>query len=164
MIKNFDQFLNESYKSIGLGEPVQYSPGITYEISQRMIKINKNDYGLSKEEMIENIVDNTSLVAGEIYFDETEFILTGTTENGNVIYVEQNGEFDGYGGPYDPKMSKPKVLVNGKDVLNAILDLYSKYDGETYNGDTYPDMTRLDIYGYGLNKSETFFTSKRYGL
>jgi hypothetical protein len=117
-------------------------------------------------DVAESIVRALRLKEGEIYWDDDEFVVSGITESGNVIYLQQNGEYDMYGGPYHPKMQKPEIKVNGKDFSEEVIKELTYYQ-ET--GDSkYPDISDVESYGALLNKSpqaiQTHFTSKKYGL
>ena len=68
----------------------------------------------SEEDHAKYIIHELKLKSGEIYFDGSYFEVTGITKGNNHITITQDGEFNMYGGPYEPKMSKPIVLVNGK--------------------------------------------------
>ena len=159
MIKSFHQFINESYKTIGLSEPKVFSDTITYDGDLRWFT---QEYQRDAKSAIEDIVKNLKLTSGEIFFDGDEFLVSGTTENGNIIYIEQYGEFSKYGGIYDPKMEKPTVKVNGTDIYPIIWEIFdTMYD---LDKDEIPDMTRVDVYGYVMNKDRNFFLGKKYGI
>jgi hypothetical protein len=51
-----------------------------------------------------------------------------------------------YGGPYEPKMSKPIVLVNGKDVYEQVRKEF-EYSGWLDHDSNEVDVTRADIWG-----------------
>jgi hypothetical protein len=54
-----------------------------------------------------------------------------------------------YGGPYEPKMSKPTILVNGKDMYEQVRKEFEDYGWIGYGTDEI-DVTRADIWGYLL--------------
>ena len=159
MLKNFDEFLNESYKPLGLGEPQELSPGIFYDGDWEYFAEATGD---SVKELVEGHVSEIELVSGELFQEREEFAISGVTKNGNVIYIEQHGEYDMYGGPYYPKMEKPTIKINGKDLDVKVIEEEFKKEGIDCN--RFPDMTLTYIYGHMMNKSETWFTSKRFGL
>ena len=70
----------------------------------------------SEEDHAECIVDELNLRSGGIHFSGDYFEITGITRNNKHITIAQEGEFDMYGGPYEPKMSKPIIVLNGKDI------------------------------------------------
>jgi uncharacterized protein with PhoU and TrkA domain len=101
----------------------------------------------SVEEQAEMIVDDLSLKNGEIYFDEDEFNIEGITKQGKHIIVIQNGEFDMYGGPYEPKMRKPIIEIEGEDIYKQVRKCFEDYgwfDSEVREF----DVTRTDIWGH----------------
>ena len=101
----------------------------------------------SIEEQAEMIVDDLSLNGGEIYFDGDEFFVEGTTKQGNHIKVIQNGEFDMYGGPYEPKMKKPTIEFNKDNIYEQVRKCFEDYgwfDSETREF----DVSRTDIWGH----------------
>jgi len=152
--------LDESYKPIGLPEEQVYKLGVLFYISPGMVKINKQDHGMEAGEIIEYIVDSTKMKEGEIYIVEDEFIVSGVDEAGNIFYAEQQGEFDQYGGPYQPKMEKPVFIFNGKDVSQDVLKILQEFFVGTEN----PDITNIEAWGYLIRKNRGFFSAKKYGL
>ena len=101
----------------------------------------------SEEGAAECIVDELNLQSGQIFFGGEFFEVIGKTKNGKSIYISQDGEFDMYGGPYEPKMSKPTIALNGKDIYDQVrkcFDDYGWFDSETEE----LDVTRIDIWGY----------------
>jgi hypothetical protein len=101
----------------------------------------------SIEEQAEMIVGDLSLKSGEIYFDGDEFFVEGTTTQGNHIKVIQNGEFDMYGGPYEPKMEKPTIEFNKDNIYEQVRKCFEDYgwfDSETREF----DVSRTDIWGH----------------
>ena len=101
----------------------------------------------SIEEQAEMIVGDLSLKSGEIYFDGDEFFVEGTTKQGNHIKVIQNGEFDMYGGPYEPKMKKPTIEFNKDNIYEQVRKCFENYgwfDSETREF----DVSRTDIWGH----------------
>lgn len=159
MLKNFQDFLNENYKSLGLGEPKELSPGIFYDGDWEYFAVEAN---MSIEELVESHVDQLGLVSGELFQEKREFAISGVTKNGNVIFIEQYGEFDMYGGPYSPKMEKPTIKINGADLDIRVIEEEFKKEGIDWN--RFPDMTLTYAYGYVMNKSKVWFTSKKFGL
>jgi hypothetical protein len=115
---------------------------IEYDISSSV-----NEGFDSEEDHAECIGNELNLRSGEIFFGGKFFEVIGKTKNGKSIYISQDGEFDMYGGPYEPKMSKPTIALNGKDIYDQVrkcFDDYGWFDHETEE----LDVTRLDIWGY----------------
>jgi hypothetical protein len=101
----------------------------------------------SVEELAEIIVNDLNLKSGEIYFDGDEFNVEGTTKQGKHITVIQNGEFDMYGGPYEPKMEEPTIEIDGEDIYEQVRKCFEDYgwfDSEVREF----DVSRTDIWGH----------------
>ena len=112
---------------------------ITYDICESLLE----NYD-SEQELAEQIIDDLGLIDGGIEFDDNYFSVDGERKNGSVIEVYQEGEYDMYGGPYTPKMSKPIVRVNGRDVFDQVREAFDNYGW----GDDMVDISRTDIWGY----------------
>ena len=80
--------------------------------------------------IMDEIIDNLNLIDGTITFTKRLFEVKGNTSLNKELYIHQIGEFDMYGGPYNPKMQKPTVTLGGIDILNVIKKVYSDYTGE----------------------------------
>jgi hypothetical protein len=101
----------------------------------------------SIEEHAEMIVDDLSLKSGEIDFYGDEFYVEGTTKQNKHIIVTQNGEFNMYGGPYEPKMKKPTIEFNKDNIYEQVRKCFENYgwfDSETREF----DVSRTDIWGH----------------
>jgi hypothetical protein len=101
----------------------------------------------SIEEQAEMIVSDLSLKSGEIEFDGDEFNVEGITKQGKHIIVIQNGEFDMYGGPYEPKMEEPTIEIDGEDIYKQVRKCFEDY-GWFDSGVREFDVTRTDIWGH----------------
>jgi hypothetical protein len=112
---------------------------ITYDICESVLE-NYN----SEQELAEIIIDNLGLVEGDIDFENRYFSVNGERVNGLTIEVYQEGEYDMYGGPYTPKMNKPIIKVNGRDVFDQVRKAFDNYGW----GDEMIDISRTDIWGY----------------
>lgn len=158
---SYSHFLKESagFRSIHLGEPKHLTPDITYDGETVWYQ---RDYDMTEKGIFKNFARDLSLDKGEIFFDKSEFIVSGITKGGNTIYVSQVGEFDMYGGPVDPNMEKPTVTVNGMDILDEVKEKFIETHGELDL--KYPDMTRTDIWGVLADKHPSYFKSKRLGI
>ena len=111
---------------------------ITYDICESIL-----DSNYSEQELAEQIIDDLGLIDGGIEFDSKYFSVDGERVNGSTIEVYQEGEYDMYGGPYEPKMSKPIVRVNGRDVFDQVREAFDNYGW----GDDMVDISRTDIWG-----------------
>ena len=112
---------------------------ITYDICESIL-----DSNCSEQELAEQIIDDLGLIDGGIEFDSNYFSVDGERVNGSTIEVYQEGEYDMYGGPYEPKMSKPIVRVNGRDIFDQVREAFDNYGW----GDDMVDISRTDIWGY----------------
>lgn len=119
---------------------------VSYEIHR---SIWRDDHD-SEEEFTEHIINDLKLDSGEINFKANKFHLKGVSK-GNTIEITQSGEFDMYGGPYDPKMKTPVVKYDGQDITNLVIDAIHQYTGE--NSKT-PDVSRTDLWCHILTKLE----------
>jgi hypothetical protein len=114
---------------------------VEYEISPSVSEGFK-----SEEDHARCIIHELSLQSGEIYFDGSYFEVTGITKGNNHITITQDGEFNMYGGPYNPKMEKPTITLNGEDIYDQVrtcFDNYGWFDFETEE----LNVTRIDIWG-----------------
>ena len=115
---------------------------VEYDISP---SLSEGYYSI--EEQAEMIVVDLNLKSGEIYFDGDEFNVEGTTKQGKHITVIQNGEFDMYGGPYEPKMEEPTIEIDGEDIYEQVRKCFEDYgwfDSEVREF----DVSRTDIWGH----------------
>ncbi len=145
---------SERYK-VKLDEPVVLKPGITYEV--------ENLYHDDPKNAAEYISRAVKLKEGEIYSSANEFIISGITLSGNVIYLEQEGEFNLYGGPYTPRMKKPIIEVNGQDVWPMVKSAIDENAGKP-DSDFHDIYGSLEFFGHLLDKSNTFIKAKSIGL
>jgi len=175
MIKNFEGFLNESnYRDLHLGAPQELTPGITYELSPEIVSDIEDESGDgSSVRWVKDLCRSLKLKNAQIYFDTDEFLVSGVTLSGNVIYIEQRGEYNMYGGPYSPKMERPKIEINSTDYTDTILKAIADYHGDTldskmmtseFGKPNYYDVGHVEPYGHLMDKSKTYFTSVKFGL
>lgn len=117
---------------------------VEHEINYFIDGYFQNDTGMDEEEHAESIAADVSLKKGSINFDRDSFDIEGETQAGNMLYVSQDGEYDMYGGPYEPKMGKPRVQLNRKDIVPQVLKAFKQYgwDGNMI------DISRTDIWGH----------------
>jgi hypothetical protein len=118
---------------------VEVEKEITYDICESIL-----DSNYSEQELAEQIINDLGLIDGGIEFDDNYFSVDGERKNGSVIEVYQEGEYDMYGGPYTPKMRKPIVRVNGRDIFDQVREAFDNYGW----GDDMVDISRTDIWGY----------------
>jgi hypothetical protein len=111
---------------------------ITYDICESV-----REHYNSEQELAEQIIDDLGLIDGGIEFGSSYFSVDGERVNGSTIEVYQEGEYDMYGGPYTPKMSKPIIRVNGRDIFDQVREAFDNYGW----GDDMVDISRTDIWG-----------------
>jgi hypothetical protein len=98
----------------------------------------------SEEEFIDDIKcflpEN---LEGEIYCSSDIFAIDGKIGDA-LVEIRQRGEYNMYGGPYNPKMEDFTALVNGKSIKQEIIKCFADYgwDDENY------DLMRIDIWGH----------------
>ncbi len=61
---------------------------------------------------------------------------------GKVLEIYQTGEFDLYGGPYDPKMNRGQVIYDGEDITDQVEERIKKIWGNI-RGNHY-DLSQVD--------------------
>ena len=132
---------------------------ISFEIGKGIADMFKKDWNISKDEYLGQIVKDLGLVKGEIQFFDTYFNIKGETKNGDKLFVEQNGEYTMYGGPYTPKMEYPTIELNDDDIYDEVNKEYIDY-GYDSNG-TAIDITRTDIWGSVVSKLSKKSSSKK---
>lgn len=142
-VKTFDQFVNESLNE-GQGklkstEMIQRTHVIEYYVESSLL----SDHGMSDQEWAETVASDCSLQDGNINFENDSFEITGNTKGGNTLQVMQDGEYNMYGGPYEPKMKTPTMTLNGKNILPQVMKAFKSYgwDGKMI------DVSRTDIWG-----------------
>ena len=136
-IKTFEQFVNEG--TIKRTEMVQVDHEIDYDID----KYFESDMG-PEEQHAEMIASDVSLKSGSIDFSKDSFEIRGETQAGNKLHAYQEGEYNMYGGPYEPKMKKPTLKLNGKDITNQVMKAYKQYGWDS----NMIDISRTDIWGH----------------
>ena len=57
-----------------------------------------------------------------------------------------------YGGPYDPKMNKPTIVIDGKDMYEQVRKCFKDYG--SIEGNEELDSTRIDIWSHLLRKED----------
>ena len=105
-----------------------------------------------EEDQIKYVIHELSLKSGTVHFDRDYFEVVGITKENKRIVVVQNGEFNMYGGPYEPKMSKPTITLNGKDIYEQVRKCFGGY--VWIEGNEELDSTRIDIWSHLLRKEQ----------
>jgi hypothetical protein len=105
----------------------------------------------SEKQFAGYLIEDLKLVSGEIYLSGRSFKVKGKTKGNIVIEIIQTGEFDMYGGPYDPKMNAPKVIYDGNDITGLVINAINEADEE--NSAT-PDVSRTGFWCHILSKLE----------
>jgi hypothetical protein len=138
-LRTFDQFINEGEGQLKNVEVIQKTHVIQYYVDSSLL----SDHGMSDQEWAETVAADVSLQDGDIHFEKGSFEISGNTKGGNSLLVMQDGEYDMYGGPYEPKMKTPKITLNGKNILPQVIKAFKSYgwDGKTI------DISRTDIWG-----------------
>ena len=141
-LKTYEDFLFESKLNEGKVEvqTVSYvnydGPGWDYFAT---------DTGFhNSQEMVEQYVHDLKLISGDLYMERRYIKIEGITRSGQKLFIEQDGEFDMYGGPYTPKMKKPKITLDGKDIYRLVKKNFEDYGYDAQGTDI--DVTRTDIY------------------
>jgi hypothetical protein len=138
-IKNYNQFklLNEN-AGISVGN---------VRASGHMLNVTADEIGITEREYVEYIIYDLDLKSGIIRWDKGEFRVDGETNSGQKIKIEQKGEYNMYGGPYQPKMGKWKVTLDGKDMSKYVKKVFKSYGWSSEE-----DISRTDVWGRFLPK------------
>jgi hypothetical protein len=131
-LKKREEFLNESLENI------------SYDIDGSMESTIEGDWGMEIEEWVDMTADDFGIVKGFILYHSREFKLDGYDEKGDHIYVHQKGEYNMFGGPYDPKMEIPEIKINGLDVYPIVKQSF--IDDGYLEGDNEIVASRSDLY------------------
>lgn len=137
-IKTFESFLNEGL--LRRTETVVVTNEIEYYIDKKYV----NEGGWQNEEdWAETVANDVSLKTGNMEFEGRYFEITGETASGLHLHATQEGEYDMYGGPYTPKMKKPTIKLDGKDMYSKVRKAFDNYGW----GSEEIDLSRTDIWG-----------------
>ena len=133
--------INEGYGAIVNTETVKVESTVDYDIDTRIsdATMNQGDRGTA-----EAIMMDVSLKTGDINWERRAFEIQGETSDGNNLYVFQEGEYDMYGGPYEPKMKKATVTLNGKNMMPSVQKAFKRYGWDS----KMLDISRTDIWGH----------------
>ena len=155
--KNIDN-ANKDLKDLASGKMESVNEGVIkrtvmvpkeYEIKYDM-NMSLFDWTDSEEDAAESIASALGLQSGYIEYGGKSTEVKGITEKGKSIVIKQDGEFDMYGGPYDPKMGKPTVIYDGKNITKkveaALFKEYGSPDGGFGGGKNNHDVSRVDLW------------------
>jgi hypothetical protein len=113
-----------------------------------MWKEYADNAGDSEQGYAQMVAADLGLVKGVMTWNGKEFAISGYNKEGMPISIYQKGEYDMYGGPYSPKMDKPRSLtLGGRNMIGAVQKAFKSYG---WDGDI--DLARTDIYGYTFTK------------
>jgi hypothetical protein len=87
--------------------------------------------------------EDVNLKSGGIVFESDYFEIHGQTMDNKHLVANQSGEFDMYGGPYEPKMKKPEMKLDGKDIYSKAVKAFKDYGWDSKE----IDISRTDIWG-----------------
>jgi hypothetical protein len=118
----------------------------------------------SPREFADFIAENVKMKEGFILYEKNYFELDGTLENGKTLFIAQGGEYDMYGGPYDPKMKEPDIKLDGKDFPLSIIEQIFEEEGWKIESGNFPDMSSTSVYGWIFSKKDSFVKGKHLGL
>jgi hypothetical protein len=139
-IPMFEAFIAEGSGKIEKRHKIVVTSSVKFYIDDSLWSDN---YGSDKE-LAEMIVSDLNLKDGDIDFERNYISIEGKTLEGKSISIYQDGEFDMYGGPYTPKMKKPKVVYDGKDIYSSVRRSFDSYGWERKEE---VDISRTDIWG-----------------
>ena len=117
------------------------------EYTGEMWKERAKEGGSSEKNYAEEVANDLGLVKGSMKWTGDLFLINGYTEKGTTVYVKQQGEFNKYGGPYEPKMYKWVVELNHKWMEDEVNQAYNSYGWDFTSGNKL-DISRTDIWGY----------------
>jgi hypothetical protein len=140
-IKTFESFS----ESLNEGKiPVQTISYVNFDGSGWNYLASEGGFG-SPMEMAQAIADDLNLASGDMLLTRKDFSVKGTTKKGQTVEISQSGEYDRYGGPYEPKMKKPVIKLDGRDVYSQVRNEFDKYGYSMEKGNDI-DVLRTDIY------------------
>lgn len=145
-LRTLDEHINESQLNEATFE-VSYTVKSKVSYNGEQFDTQAEDMGDDPQEVAQMMASDIGLVKGNMIWTGTNLNFSGSNTNGTPILIQQSGEYNMYGGPYIPKMGKPKATLGGKNVVGAIMKAFKSYG---WTGDV--DMGRTDIYGYVFNK------------
>lgn len=138
MFENFSEDINEGKIAV---QTVTY---INFDGSGWNYLAPEGGYG-SPMEMAQAIADDLNLASGDMTLSKRDFTVKGMTKKGQSVEISQSGEYDMYGGPYEPKMKKPVIKLDGRDIYSQVRSEFDKYGYTMEKGNEF-DVLRTDIY------------------
>jgi hypothetical protein len=116
-------------------------------------------------ELADDLASNLKMKDGKLWWTGSEFTAEGTLENGSALSISQHGEYNMYGGPYDPEMHQPDVTLNGREFpLSLIIEALDKAGIEISSGN-FPDLPTLSReWGHLLLLKDTTIKAKILGI
>ena len=117
------------------------------EYTGNMWKDRAKDMGVREKDIAEEMANDMSIIKGSMKWTDDLFLVNGYTEAGLPVYVKQEGEFNKYGGPYEPKMYKWIVEIKHRWMEDAVMQAYKAYGWDFTSGNKL-DITRTDIWGH----------------
>ena len=144
-IPNLDEFVNESKGIVNTEVKVVKNGQVRYDIDDMFAR----EAGITTQEIAEQIADDLNLLNGSINLQRKSFSVSGVTTSGKKLEISQDGEYNMYGGPYNPKFEDPTVKLNGKDLFGLIKKEFKKdgwFEGSGKDSDI--DVSRVDIWGH----------------
>lgn len=134
-----DESVNEGEGQLKNVEVIEKTHVIEYYVDSRLLR----DHGMGDQEWAETVADDVSLQDGNLHFENGSFEISGNTKAGNSLLVMQDGEYNMYGGPYEPKMQKPTMTLNGKSIIPQVMKAFKSYGWDS----KMIDISRTDIWG-----------------
>lgn len=111
---------------------------------------NQNESGdMPFEDWVKFVVYYLDIKSGTIYFVNNHLNISVINSKGHHLFVQQDGEFNMYGGPYKPSFKQPTILLDGKDKLSEAQAAFDEYD---WTMDTV-DLQRIDIWAFKVLNS-----------
>jgi hypothetical protein len=121
-----------------------------------------DDAGITSEEAadeVKDFLDIDTTKEGSWLQGGSRLDAEYTTTSGKKVVIKQDGEFNMFGGPYSPEMQKPEVTMDGKDMIDTIVESFRGFHGDPNELQAEIDagtwdficMIRYDVYAGDLN-------------
>lgn len=122
----------------------------------------------SPKDLAEDLASNLNLSEGDLYWSSDRFTARGTLTNGKKLFIGQYGEYSMYGGPYEPKMKKPEIEVDGKEFPVSLITKTLKdagYEIGWSGSHNFPDLPTMSReWGHLLLLKEVTVKAAMLGL